>query len=526
MAELSKEMRRLRNRWLTNTDWPKRLDWLEIEGVRGWTGQRFDLAFPIMAVVGENGVGKSTVLQAAASIYSNTAPNDYDWFASNFFPSTPWDQVSGAELRYAVREGGHPTVSSVRKPSDRWRGNPDRRKRPVKYIDLSRIQPVPARVGFGRLANPTFVEVSADAFDPARLNTLSSILGRTYDLAKMATTDGDDNRRVPVIARNGYTYSGFHQGAGETTIAELLETDIPKYSLVLIDEAESSLHPRAQRRLMRDLAEKCRLLELQIILTTHSPYILEELPPEARACIMQPAGEREIVYGVSPQFAMTKMDDVPHFEADLYVEDERAAQMLTEIIVAQDRDLLSRCQVIPFGAASVGKSLGQMAEHKRFPRPSVVFLDGDIGRAPGCEVLPGGDAPERVVFEALEDSSWSGLDMRVGRAFTEVADACSQAMAISDHHDWVRAAATALALGTDVLWQAMCAQWANDFKTSDECRAISITVRDRLEGIAPETPEMNAPAPRVLSVPGRTPTSTASPTPQKVRTVPGQEELF
>ncbi|MGC1884646.1 MAG: AAA family ATPase [Stellaceae bacterium] len=78
---------------------------------------------------------------------------------------------------------------------------------------------------------------------------------------------------MPVLAHQGSIFSGFHQGAGETTIAELLAADLPKYSLVLIDEIESSLHPRSQRRIIRDLAERCRERELQIILTTHSPYV-------------------------------------------------------------------------------------------------------------------------------------------------------------------------------------------------------------------------------------------------------------
>ncbi|MBX5180963.1 ATP-binding protein [Rhizobium lentis] len=34
--------------------------------------------------------------------------------------------------------------------------------------------------------------------------------------------------------------------------------DYPKYGLVLIDEVETSLHPRAQRRLMRDLTDSAR----------------------------------------------------------------------------------------------------------------------------------------------------------------------------------------------------------------------------------------------------------------------------
>jgi len=83
---------------------------------------------------------------------------------------------------------------------------------------------------------------------------------------------------VPVSGYSGNVYSGFHQGAGETVLAELLQVEIQQNSIVLIDEVESSLHPRLQRRLIRDLAELARLLELQIVVTAHSPTVLDELP--------------------------------------------------------------------------------------------------------------------------------------------------------------------------------------------------------------------------------------------------------
>ena len=35
--------------------------------------------------------------------------------------------------------------------------------------------------------------------------------------------------------------------------------------------------------------------------------------------MQSPEGDREVVYGVSPEFAMTKMDFVQHSECDLYV---------------------------------------------------------------------------------------------------------------------------------------------------------------------------------------------------------------
>ena len=82
---------------------------------------------------------------------------------------------------------------------------------------------------------------------------------------------------VPVLVLEGTRYSGFHQGAGEMTIAELLEADLPQYSIVWIDEIESSLHPRSsQRRLIRDLAEKSRERELKMIIATDSRYVLAE----------------------------------------------------------------------------------------------------------------------------------------------------------------------------------------------------------------------------------------------------------
>jgi hypothetical protein len=47
------------------------------------------------------------------------------------------------------------------------------------------------------------------------------------------------------------------------------------------------------------LAELARLLELQIIVTTHSPFVLDELPSEARAQIIQTPTGCTIVYAGS-----------------------------------------------------------------------------------------------------------------------------------------------------------------------------------------------------------------------------------
>ncbi|WP_437383353.1 ATP-dependent nuclease [Inquilinus limosus] len=279
-------------------------------------------------------------------------------------------------------------------------------------------------------------------------------------------------------------YSGFHQGAGEIAAAELLAADLPRYGLVLIDEIETSLHPRAQRRLVRDLARIARELDLQIIMTTHSPYVLEEIPSEGRIYLMKGASGRTVVTGVSPDFAMSRMDEEARPECDIYVEDVRAEVLLREILIGANRDIASRVRIIPFGSASVGAALGMMVHQGRFPTPSLVYLDGDQTPPIGCGVLPGNDAPERVVFTELSAQNWPDVATQIRRGPSETIDALNHAVAMQDHHLWLRTAADELTLGTDILWHALATSWVANCLPASQRDAIVQAVEDALAGTA------------------------------------------
>lgn len=482
---ISKEVRRLERSWLNETAWPKRLEWVEIDNIRGWKGQRIRFPFPIMAISGENGSGKSTIIQACAAVYQKyqskgSVKQKGTKYASDFFPGTYWDQITNAAVRFGYQEGSDVKTGSIRKHTERWKGNGERPIRPVQFLDLSRIVPIGGRTGYAKIAKSVHVESSATEFDEGRLGRLSNILGHKYDQAKMAVASVDLERPIPVLKRTNSEYSGYHQGQGETTIAELIQADLPKYGLILIDEIESSLHPAAQRRLIRDLATVCRERELQIIITTHSPYVLEELPKEARLQIFEQDGTRQVMIGVSPEFALSRMDDVHHPECELYVEDEAARTLLTELLSQRDRDLASRVMVTTFGAASVGYQLGQMVSQKRFPRPVGVFLDGDCKPGPGCCILPGDDAPERVIFDALAEKNWADLWVRLIRDTSMVSDACNASLALSDHHDWVGEAAKRLMVGGNILWHAMCAEWVKHCLKVEDYERIRQYIEDRI----------------------------------------------
>ena len=321
------------------------------------------------------------------------------------------------------------------------------------------------------------------AFDDSKVSRFSEIMGRSYAGVGISTTSVHKTRFVPIIEDNEVRYSGFHQGTGQITMAELLAVDFQQYSLVLIDEIETSLHPRAQRRLIRDLARIAREKEVQFILTTHSPYILDELPAEGRIYLMNESGSRVVVTGVSPEFAMTKMDEEIHPECDIYVEDQRAAALVSEILIVFEKDLLSRVKIVPYGSAQVGIALGMMASQNRFPRKSLVYLDADQSLSDGCILLPGDDAPERVIFEALSLANWPQISQRIGRSPADTIDALNRAMARDDHHEWIKEAANRLIVGSDTLWQAMCASWATQCATPAHLSQVALPVQEALEAI-------------------------------------------
>jgi hypothetical protein len=103
-----------------------------------------------------------------------------------------------------------------------------------------------------------------------------------------------------------------------------------------------------------------------------------------------------------------------------------------------------------------------------------VFLDGDSDESEGCVLLPGGDAPERVVFNTLKSAGpkWGDLWVRLARDLSLVDDCCTNAMTLNDHHDWVRFAANRLMCGGDILWQAMCAEWSKRLSDQDADKII------------------------------------------------------
>ncbi len=454
------EVNEIRSKRL-NSPWPKFLRSLTLNGLRGWTGQEIRFEFPICAIVGENGSGKSTVLKAAASAYANQKDSNAAFSPSDFFFDTAWETVTNAEIGFKVVQGTEERTYTFRKPSERWRLPTKKRPfREVVWQDISRVLPLDATAGYAAIAKRNSSEASAEALDATFSKYYSSILGRQYDRVRMAKSNMHPSKVVGVVEQSGIEYSQYHQGAGEDATLDLMRIlqDVPPTSLVLIDEIEASLHPRAQRRLVHFLLWLTRTKQIQVILSTHSSFILEELPPEARVFLARGTEGVQIHYGVSPNYALSRIDDVDKPDLYLFTEDQEAVVITTEILRRKKVDL-KRVRAMPVGPADMVIALGKLASSSKLPVKALGVLDADQPESKGCVRLPGSLPPEQQVFSDIQFGAIEALAVRLDLPKDDVANAIANSMTKTDHHDWIAFAAAELHQSASYLWTTMSQVW-------------------------------------------------------------------
>ncbi len=484
---MATEIKRIQDQFQSGL-WPQFVENIELINLRSWKYQGVNFRFPVTAIIGENGTGKSTLLKSLACAYEHPSDPKRTYYPSKFFIDTQWEKLSNCKISYRVKMGDSVKTFNIRKPSQRWIYPSERLKRDVYILDISRTLPLDATVGYAKLAKQSQEEVSDVELSPENQDSLSYILGRNYLSARFATTDFDDKKQVGILGREFGEMSQFHQGAGEDSTLDLFQLfeTLPQYSLLIIDELEASLHPKAQRRLTKYLLTLSRKKRIQVVLSTHSPYVLEELPPEARILLVpNDQGAINIITNVSTEFSMSKVDDTDNPELYLYVEDKEAEILIYEILKLLDPDdrLIPRVKCVVVGPANVVQTMGKLSLKKQLPVPGLGVLDGDIEESEGCINLPGEAAPEIVVFNGLKDLNWPNLDARFGIGAGTLFTILEEAMLNQNHHKWPMIVGDKVRMGGGNVWQILTKEWASSCLDEDVGNSLKATVVEALDNV-------------------------------------------
>jgi len=476
-----KEINKIRAKMASNP-WPKYLQSIEINGIRGWNGEEIRFGFPVTVIAGENGAGKSTIIKAAACAYGSPEGKKKTYYPSAFFPDTPWERITGARIKYKIYEGGNVRDFAYGKKTERWRPSGKKRIRNVIIQDISRTLPLDATVGYAKIAKQSVNEVSSSMLSEELTKYYSSIIGRKYAEAKFSISDIDRKREVGVVSLSGTEISQFHQGAGEDATLDLLSIlqDIPDTSLVIIDEVEASLHPRSQRRLIHFLLWLSRTKQIQVILTTHSPYVLEELPPDARVLVERKTSGIEVLYNISPNFALNRMDDIDAPELYIFTEDNEAL-ILSKTILQNSGVDVTRISFIDIGASNIVNAIAAATSNERFPVKALAIVDADTEPQNGAIKLPGEYCPEKQIILDIRSEATENLASRLELSEASIISAIDDTVIIQEQHDWPENLAKLLGQTVSYIWQTMCIVWVKHCAPQEEIDSIKTTVIDMLE---------------------------------------------
>lgn len=376
---------------------------VDIRTLRGLRDQSVTFDFPVTAIVGPNGGGKTSVLGAAACAYEAVKPRRF--FAKS---GKLDDSMADWKIEYNVIDRKRNKKELVRTTATFKRSKWDRDalQREVVTFGVSRTVPANERVELRRCASNTF---TVDAKHIKQLSkdvtsAVSRILGK--DVSKYRHASVDKRGRVTLLSGTtdeGVQYSEFHFGAGESSIIRMLMKieSLSDYALILIEEIENGLHPMATVGMVEYLIGVAKRKKCQAIFTTHSNDALLPLPSEA----IWAAVNTTVIQGKLDIHSLRAITGQVSAKLIVFVEDD-FGKAWVETIVRTGGISTDLIEVHPMHGDGMAVAVNR--HHNIDPSankvPSICLIDGDSRQLEepkeGVYRLPGA-SPELYIFEQV-----------------------------------------------------------------------------------------------------------------------------
>jgi len=389
---------------VSRNSYRKYLKRLTLKRVRSFTDREITFDFPVTALVGPNGGGKTTILGAAALIYKSVPPRTF-FAKSGKYDSSMKDWSIEYEL---VDRDLNPRIPVPRTASfkqAKW--NRTAVDREVLVFGVERTVPATERSELVKAVGSKFAAAREVALTDTVAENVSKILGKP--IVGYNRLFVDTGGRVTLFAGqtpSGEGYSEFHFGAGEASVIRIV-VDVeaaPDGAMILIEEIENGLHPVATRRIVEYLLEVAGRKSCQVIFTTHSNDALAPLPPKA----IWAAYGGEVLQGKLDITALRTITGQIDAKLAIFVEDEFAELMVQTALRYYGDVELDAVKVHRMGGAAPAMKVNE--QHNLDPTtsfPSVCLLDGDQARLVATDkkifALPGNTCPEAHVFARVLD---------------------------------------------------------------------------------------------------------------------------
>jgi predicted ATPase len=431
---------------------------LEIENFRALNNVEVEFGDHITVVCGKNGTSKSSILGIAAQIFS--FEKDYakkeelsfrqiaggsfkSQYSDHFRISEKFDipgsmtvnivlhdgytdQLATAKLELMKRQSKRgntlprPVVRNNSTAADS--SNTSRNfTHPVIFLSLKRLFPISARDY--KVRDHEYLEKHKSEF----IGLTNELLNRGSSHA--TGTDGTISSAVAHGANYDHeSVSAGEDNAGQIILALMsfrkLKEEYPDYKggLLLIDEADAGLFPTAQVNLLKMLDRECKNLNLQVVMTSHSPVLIEYAFEQSQQFrkryktvylsntygdvqVMQDWSWAQISADINTK-TITAAYGASLPSVNVYFEDKEAADFFATLMNRQPiKKFTTPMSEITLGCSNylqlIQKGIPEFAER------SIVCLDADqTEKIKGKNfktvvILPGALPPDQLIFEHL-----------------------------------------------------------------------------------------------------------------------------
>ena len=430
-----------------------KLNKIVIKKFRALNDVQIELGDHITVICGKNGTSKSSILGIAAQIfnfeknYENgeslrsyrqiTGAEFKSQYSEHFRISEKYDTPGSMTVNVELHDGytdqsatatlelmrrGKSPRPVVRKNSAAT-GNTSRNfTHPVIFLSLKRLYPIASRDYV--ISDFDYLQDHKQEF----ISLTNELLNRTSSNA--TGTDGTISSAVA----HGENYDHESVSAGEDNAGQIvmalmsfkkLKEEYADYKggLLLIDEADAGLFPTAQVNLLKMLDRECKTLNLQVVITSHSPILIEYAFERSQhqhskrfrtvylsnsygdVQVMQDWSWSQISADINTKTIAT-MGGASLPRINVYFEDKEAADFFAALMSRQPIKKFTN----PMSEITLGCKNYLQLIHKKIPEfseRSIICLDADQtqdtkGRKlKTVVILPGTLPPDQLIFEHL-----------------------------------------------------------------------------------------------------------------------------
>ncbi|MCK4107927.1 AAA family ATPase [Acinetobacter radioresistens] len=440
---------------------------IKVNHFRGLKNIEINIAERLTVICGKNGTSKSTILGMIAQIFNFEKDHHSDTvishktlggknfkssFRDHFRFSKVYDLPGTMDVKFEIYDAYFSQIIPELKlrlygSEDRPQSRPvvrdnlkvsadDNSSRnvthPLIYLSLKRLMPIAERNKY--LLEQEEIEF-LNKITKEFTNTNNRLLGKASG-TKLSRTSGTIDSAV--VHGDNYDHESVSVGednTGQILLAlysfQKLKEEYSNYhgGILLIDELDAGLFPAAQLELIKILESFAKKLNLQIIFTTHSPIVIQNIFEKSKfdkknnktIYLTDTYGHVEVAedYSWDKIYADLFIETIQYElekkipKTNIYFEDGEAYELFRALI--RERNLNKIIE--PMKEISLGcKNYLDLIKRKipEFSRNSIVVFDGDEpegNKFNNTICLPGALPPDQLLFNFLyllpaDDAYW------------------------------------------------------------------------------------------------------------------------